>query len=128
LFVDGRLPSFQKNSHQNFFIKGILSLVLYKIDFLVLKFESPILKPKLNLLNFFFWEFFNTCINHLAQSFLINMTLKRHYINMFYKIDNLFGLPTWFFACFTMIAPKPIFFIFLNGLILLHCKWILVSS
>jgi len=49
--LDGTLSSFQKNSHQHFFIKRILSLMLYKIDFLVLKFKSLLLKPKLNLLN-----------------------------------------------------------------------------
>jgi hypothetical protein len=46
--VDGRLSKFKKKSHQNFFIKKILSLVFYKTDFGVLKFKSPILKPKLN--------------------------------------------------------------------------------
>jgi len=35
-----------------------------------------------------FLEFFNIRINHLAQFFFINMTLKWHYINMFEKIDN----------------------------------------
>jgi hypothetical protein len=37
--------------HQIVFVKRVLSLVLYKIDFLVLKFRSLLLKPKLNLLN-----------------------------------------------------------------------------
>jgi hypothetical protein len=43
--------------HLNFFpikiylLEESLSLVLYKIDCLVLKFQSPLLKPKLNLLN-----------------------------------------------------------------------------
>ncbi len=35
----------------NFFIKIILNLVLYEVDFLVLKFKSPLLKPKIKLSN-----------------------------------------------------------------------------
>jgi len=38
-------------SHQNFVIKKILSFMFYKTNFGVLKFKSPTLKPKLNLLN-----------------------------------------------------------------------------
>jgi hypothetical protein len=34
-----------------FYIKIVISLLLYKFDFLVLKFKSPLLKPKLNLLS-----------------------------------------------------------------------------
>jgi len=83
LRVHGRLPSFSFFFHQNFFIKKFLSLVLYKFDFLVLKFKSPLLKPKLNLLDLKI----NIYINHLAKISLINMTLKWHYINMFNKID-----------------------------------------
>jgi hypothetical protein len=49
--MDSRLSSFQKTSHQNLFIEKVFSLVLYKIDFGVLKYKSPLLKPKLNLLN-----------------------------------------------------------------------------
>jgi hypothetical protein len=60
--------------HQNFLIKKILGLMLYKTDFLVLRFKSPLLKSKLNLLNFLFFIFFNTHINHLSQIFLIHDT------------------------------------------------------
>jgi hypothetical protein len=34
------------------FIKKFLNLVLYKIDFGVLKFKSPLLRPKINLMIF----------------------------------------------------------------------------
>jgi hypothetical protein len=50
-YVDGRLSSFQETSHKMFFIKRVLNLVLYKTYFGVFKFKSPLLKPKLNLLN-----------------------------------------------------------------------------
>jgi len=87
--ADDRLSSFHFLSYQNFFIKRVLSLVLYKIDFRVFKFKNPFLKPKLNLLNFMIKKNkINTHINHLVQVFLINMTLKWHYINMFDKIDS----------------------------------------
>jgi hypothetical protein len=35
----------KNNSHQNFFIKKVLSLMFYKIDFGVLKFKNLIRKP-----------------------------------------------------------------------------------
>jgi len=38
--MDCRLSLFQKKSPQNFFIKRIFGLVLYKTDFLVLKFKN----------------------------------------------------------------------------------------
>jgi hypothetical protein len=63
-----------------FYIKRVLNLMLYETDFGVLKFKNPLLKPRLNLLNFFF-EFFNIP--------LINIALKWHYINMFRKNDSL---------------------------------------
>jgi hypothetical protein len=50
-YVDGRLSSFQKTSHKKKFIKRIYSPMFYKIDFGVLKFNVPLLKPKRNLLN-----------------------------------------------------------------------------
>jgi hypothetical protein len=61
--------------------------MLYKIDFLVLKFKFFLLEPKFNLLIYFF-EFLSIHINHLAHIFLDNMTLKWDYINMFEKIDS----------------------------------------
>jgi hypothetical protein len=42
--MNGRLSSFQFFSHQNFFIKRVFGLMLYKIDFWVLKFKSLLLK------------------------------------------------------------------------------------
>jgi hypothetical protein len=67
------------------FIKRALSLVLNKIDFGVfIKTKTQFIK----LNNFY--KFFNTHINHLAQMFFINMTLKCHYIKMFEKIDSFF--------------------------------------
>jgi len=62
-------------SHQNLFIQKFLSLVLYKFDFLVLKFKSPLLKPKLNLLDFF------KILQHLYKSFNKNF-LNQHDIKM----------------------------------------------
>jgi hypothetical protein len=59
------------------FIKKILNIVFYKIDFGVLKFKSLLLKLKLNLLNLIiFFESFDIHTNHLTQISLINMTLK----------------------------------------------------
>jgi hypothetical protein len=52
LNLDARLDHHFILSHQIFFIKRSLSLVLYKIDFRVLKFKSLLLNPKLNLLNY----------------------------------------------------------------------------
>jgi hypothetical protein len=37
-YVNGRLSSFQKKAYQNLLIKKVFNLVLYKIDFGVLKF------------------------------------------------------------------------------------------
>jgi len=47
LHMDGRLSLFQKKSLQNFFIKRIFGLMLYKTDFSVLKFKS--LSTRLNI-------------------------------------------------------------------------------
>jgi hypothetical protein len=44
-----------KKIYQIFFNKRVLNLLSYKIEFLVLKFKSHLLKPKLNLLN---WIYF----------------------------------------------------------------------
>ncbi len=57
--------------------------MLYKIDFGVLKFKSPLLKPKLNLVITLFKKKINIHINHSVKISLINMTLKWHYKNMF---------------------------------------------
>jgi hypothetical protein len=56
-YVHDRLSSFQFFAHQFLFINKVFSLVLYKINFWVLKFKSPWWKPIFNLLNFkwFFW-------------------------------------------------------------------------
>jgi hypothetical protein len=50
-YVDGRSSSFQKTSNQKKIIKRIFNLVFYKFNFGVLTFNSPLLQPKLNLLN-----------------------------------------------------------------------------
>jgi len=63
--------------------------MLYKIDFGVFKFKSPLLKSKLNLLNkMISLDFFYIHINHLSQISLIKMTLKWRYIYLFEIIDN----------------------------------------
>jgi hypothetical protein len=85
--VNGWLSSFQFVFHQKNLIKRVLNLVLYKIEFLILKFKSYLLKPKFKILNEMIF-FLNININHLAQNSLINMTLKWHYINMCDKIDS----------------------------------------
>jgi hypothetical protein len=49
----------------------------------------PFTKTKTQIFKLkYFFEFFNPHINHLAQIFLINMTLKWHNINMSEKIDS----------------------------------------
>jgi hypothetical protein len=42
---------FKKLPIKKIYIQRIFSLVFYKTDFGVLKFNSPLLQPKLNLLN-----------------------------------------------------------------------------
>jgi hypothetical protein len=80
--------------NQNFFNKKVLSLMLYKIDFVVLKFKSCLLKPKLNLLKKKI-EFFSIHINHLAQIYLMNMTLMSYLclskLIIFWSFDMVFG-------------------------------------
>jgi hypothetical protein len=71
---------------------------------LLFKFKGPLLKPKPIIISFWFWffEFFNTHISHLAPNSMINMALKWHHKNIPNKItifiefgqplDVLFGL------------------------------------
>jgi hypothetical protein len=48
--MDCRLSLFQKLSPQNFFIKKIFGLVLYKTDFLVLKFKNLLAQGQTSVL------------------------------------------------------------------------------
>jgi len=54
---------------------------------ILFKFKVHLLKPKPKIifLNFYF-EFFNTHINHVAQHSMINMALKWHHKNISNKI------------------------------------------
>ncbi len=56
--MNGWLSSFKFVFHQKNLIKRVLNLVLYKIEFLILKFKSYLLKPKFKILNemIFFFE------------------------------------------------------------------------
>jgi hypothetical protein len=56
-YVNNRLSSFQKKSHQNSFIKNVLTVVFYKTDIGVLKFKNHLLNPKLNLVKYFHFIF-----------------------------------------------------------------------
>jgi hypothetical protein len=81
---------------------------------LLCKFKFPLLKskPKIFFLNFYF-EFFNTHINHLAQHSTSNMALKWNHKNISNKIMvfiEFWWLPNMFFGSFdcdyTPIPPK----------------------
>jgi hypothetical protein len=88
------------------FIKRVFNLMLYTIEFGVLKFKSPLLRPKFNLLNLMiFFEIFGNHINHLVQISLINMTLKWHYINTSEKIDNFFIIWHGFWLVWLWLHP-----------------------
>ncbi len=75
--MDGRLSSFEKNSHQNFFIKRVFSQVLYKTNFGVLKFKlNDFLKKNQHI-----YTSFNT-------NFLDQHDIKVALHNFFEKIDS----------------------------------------
>jgi hypothetical protein len=84
-FHSPNLPFVSECSVHLPFIKIFLNLMLNKTDFGVFT-KTKTQFIKLNN----FYKFFNIHINHLAQMFLINMTLKCHYINMFEKIINFY--------------------------------------
>ncbi len=87
--MGGRLSSFQIFSCQFIIIKRLFSIVLYKIDLLVLRFNFFFTKIKTQFIKLnYFLKNSNVHINHLGQISLINMTLKWHYINMCDKIDG----------------------------------------
>jgi hypothetical protein len=81
--MDFHLPFLSECSLHLPIIKIVLNLVLNKTNFWVFT-KTKTQFIKLNKI----YKIFNTHINHLAQTFLINMTLKCHYINIFEKNDS----------------------------------------
>ncbi len=125
--VDVRLWSFNFFSHKKFFIKRFHNLVFYKIDLLMLKFKSPLLKPKFNLLNQIIEKNLQRSYKSFSTNFFDQHDIKVTLHKYLWQNWHFFGLLTWFLACLTMIAPFQCFVHEVSYVLCLGNGWLVGS-
>jgi hypothetical protein len=100
---------FFKIYHQIFYIKRVLNLKFYKTNLGVLKFKSPLLKPKLNLVNKMkIWKILQHSYKSFSTNFLDQYDIKMALHKYVWKFWQFFNHLTWLLARLIMMAPPNV--------------------